>query len=107
MNIYHKIIFTLKIIFLLLIFLVKTQIIPSDIPFQILVDGTFKIVLGLFVLYISFPWRKDFYQIYKEDYLLIFMTGVIFLLTINYKEYIQSYNDLFDNVKKKNILRSI
>ena len=107
MNIYHKIIFTLKILFLLLIFLVKTKTIPSDIPFQKIVDGTFKILLGFFVLYISFPWRKDFYQIHKEDYLLIFMTGVIFLLTINYKEYIQSYNDLFENVKKKNILRSI
>ena len=107
MNIYHKIIFILKIMFLVLIVLVKTGLIPSNIPFQIIVDGTFKIVMGLFVIYISFPWRRDYYQINREDYLIIFMSGVIFLLTIDYKEYLQSYNDLFTNVKTKNVRKNI
>lgn len=107
MKIYHKVIFTLKILFLSLIVLVKTNIIPTDTPFQNIVDETFKIFLGIFVLYISFPWRKNMYNIEKEDFLFIFMTGMIFLLSIDYKGYVNSLKEFIKRVKNRSIRKKL
>ena len=107
MKIHHQVIFSFKILFLLLIFLVKIKIIPSDTPFQEIVDGTFKIFLGIFVLYVSFPWRKNLYSIESEDYLFLFMTGIIFLLSLDYKKYIDALKEFSKRINDREIMKQV
>jgi hypothetical protein len=99
MNVYQKIIFALKILFLLLFVLVKVGIIPGNTPFQTLVDSTFKLALGLYISYIAFPWRSEFNNIDKEDHMILFIAGIVSLLTIDYTDYIQAYSDFSNNVE--------
>ena len=100
---HHLIIFIFKMLFLLLVILVNLKIIPPDTPFQNIVDDTFKFLLGIFVLYISYPWRKCIYTINKEDLIFLFMSGILFLLTIDYKKYIQSFKEFFLRIKNKEV----
>lgn len=103
MKIHHLVIFVFKMLFLLLVVLVKLKVIPADTPLENIVDYTFKLLLGIFVLYVSFPWRKCIYTIEGEDLVFLFMSGVLFLLTIDYKKYIQSFKDFFYRIKNKQV----
>ena len=53
MKIHHLVIFVFKMLFLLLVVLVKLKAIPADTPLENIVDYTFKLLLGIFVLYVS------------------------------------------------------
>ena len=103
MKIHHLVIFIFKILFLLLVVLVKLKVIPEDTAFENIVDYTFKLLLGIFVLYVSFPWRKCIYTIEGEDLVFLFMSGILFLLTIDYKKYMQSFKDFFYRIKNKEV----
>ena len=48
---------------------------------------------------ISFPARKNILQLEKEDMVLLFTMGVICLLMIDYKDYIESFKAFYYRVK--------
>jgi len=99
MNVYRNVIFYLRISALLLFVLVKAGMITGNTPFQIIVDTTFKFVVGLYIAYIAFPWRSNFNTIGKQDYMILFITGIVSLVTIDYPHYIQAYIDFSNNVE--------
>ena len=102
MELHHLIILIFKILFLIILFLVKLKIIPTDTPLQYIIDYTFKLLLGIFVLYVSFPWRKNFYSIQREDLVFLFMCGILLLITIDYKNYLYSFKIFFERLKQDN-----
>jgi len=99
MKIYHKVLFFLKILLILLMVFVRFKIIPTNAPFINIVDDTFKLLLGIFVTVISFPGRKNILQLEKEDMILLFTMGVICLVTIDYKDYIESFKAAYYRIK--------
>jgi hypothetical protein len=99
MKIHHLTIFIFKMLFLLLLVLVKLKIFPQDTAFENIIDYTFKLLLGIFVLYVSFPWRKNFYSIEGEDLIFLFMSGILFLFTIDYKKYLNSFKIFFHRIR--------
>lgn len=98
MKFHHKILFILKILILLSILLIKFNIIPSDLPSVKIIDITFKIFLSFFVMYIAYPGRKSLYPLEQEDIIFLFACGLVLLLTIDVKEYKQSFQDVWDNI---------
>lgn len=100
MKIHHLTIFIFKMLFLLLVILVKLKIIPEDTPFENIIDYTFKILLGIFVLYVSFPLRKNIYSLAGEDLIFLFISGILFLFTIDYENYLNSFKLFFERLKK-------
>lgn len=98
MQLIHKILIFLKIIVILSIFLVTTKIITKDKPIIIFFESTFKLMLSLFVMFITLPNRKKIYPLCKEDLLFLFACGFILFINIDYKSYFQNINIILKKI---------
>ena len=96
----------IKIILIIFLLLIKFNII-KDSAFHIIVELIFYVFLGLYIIYISFPFRKNAIVLDSHDNILTFALGIIFLLTINYKDFINQikllYNEKVNNESISNI----
>ena len=96
----------IKIILIIFLLLIKFNII-KDSAFHIIVELIFYVFLGLYIIYISFPFRKNAIVLDSHDNILTFALGTIFLLTINYKDFINQikllYNEKVNNESISNI----
>ena len=88
----QKLLVILKILLIIFLILIKLNII-KDRALHILIELLFYVLLGIYIMYISYPFRKKPLIMNKHDNILTFTLGIIFLLTLNYKS-------LFDTMKK-------
>ena len=100
MQLIHIILIILKCSVILGILLVRLKIIPNDLPLIHIIDETFKLILAIFVMFISYPGRKKIYPLNHEDLLFLFACGFILMLTIDYKEYLLAFKNLWNNITK-------
>ena len=77
----------IKIILIIFLLLIKFNII-KDSAFHIVIELIFYVFLGIYIIYISYPFRKNPIVLNNHDNILTFALGIIFLLTINYKDFI-------------------
>ena len=89
----------LKIILILFLILIKLNII-KDRPLHLIIELIFYVVLGLYIIYLSFPFRKKPLIMNHHDNILLFALGIIFLLTINYNNFFNEIKELY--LKKNN-----
>jgi hypothetical protein len=79
---YHKFFFILKftlIVFLLLIYLGK---LPKNSNIYLVFDSIFKFSLAIFIMY--FTLKKKSYLIGREDKILLLVTSLLLILSIDY-----------------------
>eukprot|EP00918_Siedleckia_nematoides_P020080 GHVU01042789.1.p1 GENE.GHVU01042789.1~~GHVU01042789.1.p1 ORF type:complete len:105 (+),score=13.54 GHVU01042789.1:3-317(+) len=88
---------TTKIILIILLILIKLNIIINR-PLHILIELLFMVLLCFYVIYITNPFRKKKIVIDEHDNILLFAMAILFLLTINYKNYISEIKNLFVNL---------
>lgn len=94
---YHTFFFVLKfilVIFLLLIYLDK---LPKDSDLFLVFDSIFKFSLGIFILY--FTLKKKSYHIGREDKVLLVITGILLILSIDLINLLKIPNNI---IYKKN-----
>jgi hypothetical protein len=94
---YHTFFFVLKfilVIFLLLIYLDK---LPKDSNLFLVFDSIFKFSLGIFILY--FTLRKKSYNIGREDKILLVITSILLILSIDLINLLKIPNNI---IYKKN-----
>lgn len=92
----------LKIILILFLILIKLNII-KDRPLHLIIELIFYVVLGLYIIYLSYPLRKKPLIMDHHDNILLFALGVIFLLTINYEGFYEEIKKLYFEKKENNI----
>ena len=85
----------LKIILIILILLIKFNII-QDSAFHIIIELIFYVFLGIYIIYITYPFRKNPIVLDSHDNILTVALGVLFLLTINYNEFINEIKILYN-----------
>jgi hypothetical protein len=88
----------LKMILILFLILIKLNII-KDRPLHLIVEFIFYVVLGLYIIYLSYPLRKKPLIMDHHDNILLFALGIIFLLTIDYQTIFLEIKELY--LKKK------
>ena len=82
MEYYHTFFFILKfilIVFLLLIYLDKLS---KSSNIYLIFDSIFKFSLAIFIMY--FTLKKKSYYIGREDKILLLVTGLLLILSIDY-----------------------
>ena len=84
----------IKIILIIFLLLIKFNII-KDSAFHIVIELIFYVFLGIYIIYISYPFRKNPIVLNNHDNILTFALGIIFLLTINYKDFINEIKLLY------------
>lgn len=85
----------LKIILIIFLLLIKFNII-KDSALHIIIELIFYVFLALYIIYISYPFRKNPLILDSHDNILTFALGIIFLLTINYNELINEIKILYN-----------
>ena len=86
---------SLKLLLIILILLIKFNII-QDSAFHIIIELIFYVFLGIYIIYITYPFRKNPIVLDSHDNILTFALGVLFLLTINYNEFINEIKILYN-----------
>ena len=85
----------LKIILIIFLLLIKFNII-KDSAFHIIIELIFYVFLALYIIYISYPFRKNPLILDSHDNILTFALGILFLLTINYNKLINEIKILYN-----------
>ena len=89
----HKLVLSLKIIFIIL--LIVINIIPSvtkESPIFIIVHDLLIIILCCYLIYMTFPFgRTGPIEMEKEDFLFVFIVCLMLLRTVDFKEFGSSF----------------
>ena len=97
----HKLVLSLKIIFIILLILIN--IIPSitkESPIFIIVHDLLIIILCCYLIYITFPFRRTGpIEMEKEDFLFVFIVCLMLIRTVDFKEFGSSFR--FKNNKEQ------
>lgn len=97
----HKLVLSLKIIFIVLLILIN--IVPSfskESPIFVITHDLLIIILCAYLIYISFPFgRRKFIEMEKEDFLFVFIVCLMLLRTVDFRHFASSFR-----AKKKNQL---
>lgn len=93
----QSLLITIKIILILMLLLIKLNIIKNR-PIHIIIELLFMILLSLYVMYITNPFRKKKLIIDNHDNILLFAMAMLFLLTINYNIYFNEIKMLYYNL---------
>ncbi|OUU22644.1 MAG: hypothetical protein CBB97_14775 [Candidatus Endolissoclinum sp. TMED37] len=81
------VLYFLKVLVILAFILVKLKIIPTDLNALIIIDDTFRIFLAILLMSITSPLRGVKYEPDYHDNMLMFIVGILFLLTVDFREY--------------------
>ena len=91
----QNLLIALKIILIIFLLLIKLNII-KDSAFHVITELIFYVFLGIYIIYITYPFRKNPIVLDSHDNILTFALGVLFLLTINYNEFINEIKILYN-----------
>ena len=91
----QNLLIALKIILIIFLLLIKLNII-KDSAFHVITELIFYVFLGIYIIYITYPFRKNPIVLDSHDNILTFALGIIFLLTINYKDFINEIKLLYN-----------
>lgn len=89
---YHKFFFAIKFILVFLLLLIYLDKLPKNSDLFVIFDTIFKATLSIFILYFTF--KKNSYNIGKEDKLLLIITGILLFLSIHFNDLFNSISDL-------------
>lgn len=96
---YHYYFFTLKFFIIVALILVALNFIKEEGPIFLIIDTLFKMSLGIFIVY-YFSKKVAQNSIDSHDRMLLMMSGIILLLTIDYKHTYQLIVGKFENKEK-------
>ncbi len=81
---YHYYFLTLKFFIIVALILVALNFIKEEGPIYLIIDTLFKMSLGVFIVY-YFSKKVPQNSMDSHDRMLLMMSGIILLLTIDYK----------------------
>ena len=96
---YHYYFFTLKFFIISALILASLQFIKEEGPIFLIIDTLFKMSLGIFIVY-YFSRKVPQNSIDSHDRTLLLMSGIILLLTIDYKHTYQLIVGKLENKEK-------
>jgi|LauGreDrversion4_2_1035121.scaffolds.fasta_scaffold154087_3 hypothetical protein len=96
---YHYYFFTLKFFIIVALILVSLNFIKEEGPIFLIIDTLFKMSIGIFIIY-YFSQRVSANSMDSHDRMLLMMSGVILLLTIDYKHTYQLIVGKLENKEK-------
>lgn len=101
MNNIQILIFSLKIIYIILLIIVKiNKYFSKSSPLFIIFHDILIFIMSIYIIVIcSLSIKGSSIIIDNHDYLIIFIIALILILDINYKEFINSFSE----IKKKGI----
>ena len=90
-----------KIVFIMTFIFSFIGIIPKNLPILHITHNSFILLLYIFVLYISNPFREKMYVPEKHDMVFLFSLGIISLISFDYNKYISYFIDLYNRWRNK------
>jgi len=104
MNNFHIFVFIFKIIFVVLLFLTHFGLFFNNhSPAVIVSHDTLIILLCVYIIYISLPFKRKHITFENEDFLFIILISLMLLKTVNLTELKKNTMMLFSNIKNKQL----